>query len=85
MSTPRPNPLFGSYEAVCVYDGCGKGKLRVEEAASVGYKVGDLMIKSTDPAYGRCPLCRRYFMKIVSVPERATPQGPKGFSKIPST
>ena len=77
------NPLFDKHEAHCSYAGCGKGHIIFEEAGSAGYKIGDVLPKGTDLTYGKCPLCRRYQMKVVKIPERSKPAAPKGWSSIP--
>lgn len=78
------NPIFAKFEARCTHPDC-KGHIIFEEAHSVGLKIDDMLLyQSSNPAYGRCPLCKRHMMKVSKIPELPAPKGPKGFSKIPT-
>lgn len=77
------NPIFAKYEAKCTHPGC-VGRIKFEEAQSAGLKVGDILqYQSSNPVYGRCPLCKRHMMKVSLAPTPPPPPPPKGFSKIP--
>lgn len=78
------NPLFAQFEARCTFGGCN-GRILFDEAQSAGLKVGDkLTYQSSNPTYGRCPLCQRHMMQISRAPEAPKPKPPTGFTKIPT-
>ncbi len=77
------NPIFAAFEAKCSFEGC-LGKIKFEEAQSAGLKIGDkLVFQSSNPVYGRCPICKRHMMVVTKAPQPPQPPPPKGFSKIP--
>lgn len=83
MSTQQ-NPMFGRHEAKCVHPECGRGRIIFDEAFSAGYKIGDAVLSGSDPAHGRCPLCKRYSMKVTNIPEVKPLPSPTGFTSIPT-
>jgi len=81
---PRKNPLFVPYILACTHPGC-TGRQKIEQALSAGLTLGSLVpVDPADPAYGRCPKCRRNVMKVMEAPAPVKPPPPKGFSKIPT-
>lgn len=82
--TPRHEGVWGQFEGECQELGCS-GKRKFEQAHSAGLRIGDMVPEDlSNPMFGRCPLCRKYTLKIVAVPPQATPPGPKGFTKVPT-
>jgi len=78
------NPIFAQFEARCTFEDC-KGRIIFDEAHSAGLKIGDkLQFQSSNPVYGRCPLCKRHMMQITKAPESPKPKPPVGFTKIPT-
>jgi hypothetical protein len=81
---PRQNPLFGQYRLECTHPGCS-GRALIDQAMSAGLRVGDIVPEdSSNPNFGRCPLCRRCMMKVVEAPPGPEPILPQGFSRIPT-
>lgn len=79
------DPLAGKYLLKCSHPGCN-GQAIVAMHYSAGWAVGQVVpMDSGNPAMGRCPQCRRYKMKVASVPPVAAPPGPKGFTKVPTS
>jgi len=80
---PAPNPLFATYEARCTHEDCA-GVLKFEEGQSAGLAPGKIIpFTSSNPAYGRCPICLRHKMMVTKGPPPPEPAPLKGFSKIP--
>ncbi len=80
----RRNPIFTFYRLRCTFPGCA-GDAIIEQAMSSGLDIGYVIPENTsDPAYGRCPICKRYMMRVVEVADGPPePPSPQGFSKIP--
>lgn len=79
-----PNPVFATYKLECTHPGC-KGKVQIDQAQSSGLRVGDIV--PADPgdfSFGRCPMCKRTMMRVVSGPPTPKKQPPKGFTKVPT-
>jgi hypothetical protein len=84
MKTSANNQIFTAFEAKCSHEEC-PGRIKFDEAHSAGLKVGDTMIfQSSEPSYGRCPICKRHKMVITKGPPPPKPQPPKGFTKNPT-
>lgn len=81
---PIQNPIFGRHEARCGHPECGLGRIVFDEAFSAGYRIGDAVLSGSDPTQGRCPLCKRYSMKVTTVPETKPLPNPTGFTSIPT-
>lgn len=84
MSNPVKNPLWVQYEAFCTFPDCA-GHLKLENAESAGLQVGSILPHySAEPSFGRCPLCKRYQMKVTKGPPPREVRLPQGFTKIPT-
>lgn len=78
------NPIFAHFTLSCTQDGCG-GMQKVEQAASAGLTLGSMVpVDPQNPAFGRCPKCRRNSMKVMEVPAPRRSQSQTGFTKIPT-
>lgn len=76
--------LEGKYVLKCTHPGC-HGELVTKFDFSAGLVVGQIFSEDpTDTTRGRCPVCRRHKMQVVSAPEAPKPPGPKGFTKVPT-
>jgi len=78
------NPLFFAYRLECTHPGC-YGKSLIEQAMSAGWEPGTILPHdASHPDVGRCPVCKRYLMKVTNSPPPKKPVEPKGWTKIPS-
>lgn len=76
--------LEGKYVLKCTHEGC-HGELVTTFNHGERIAVGQVFQRdTTDATRGRCPVCKRHKMQVVSAPALPTAPGPKGFSKVPT-
>lgn len=85
MDQPKRSPsLDGKYTVECQHEGC-TGKKIIDYPMGAGLSLGQFVNKDiTDPQKAMCPLCKRFMMKVVSVPTSTAVVKPKGFSRVPT-
>lgn len=81
----RKDNLSGKYLLKCTQPGC-HGELIARFNHGERVTVGAIIpLDSTEPTRGRCPVCKRHKMQVVTAPEVAPPPPPKGFTKVPTS
>lgn len=79
-----PDKLAARYVLKCSSPNC-VGILRVDQNYGAGWKIGDkIPMDPSNPAYGRCPQCKRHNMTVTEGPPPPAPKKPKGFTKVPT-
>ena len=83
MNSPRPS-TDGKYLLKCQEEDCAGQKI-IDYPFGAGLGLGHTVpMDASDPQKAMCPLCKRYKLKVMSVPTKTVIQVPKGFTKVPT-